>query len=124
MSGNKYLLDTNVLLYLFAGDRTVADLIQGKQIFISFITQLELLGFHEITQDEKDKIRDFLSRCTVIDINSEIKNLTIEVRKKYKLKLPDALIAATSQYLNIPMISADKQFKKIDEINILFYSTE
>jgi predicted nucleic acid-binding protein len=41
MSGNKLFLDTNIILYLLNGDETVAEFINGKQLFISFITQLE-----------------------------------------------------------------------------------
>ena len=37
------------------------------------------------------------------------------------LKLPDSIIAATSQYFDIPLISADKGLKKVVEINLLFY---
>ena len=45
----------------------------------------------------------------------------ISIRKLYMLKLPDSIIAATSQYFDIPLISADKGLKKVEEINLLFY---
>ncbi len=45
----------------------------------------------------------------------------ISIRKFYMLKLPDSIIAATSQYFDIPLISADKGLKKVEEINLLFY---
>ena len=41
---------------------------------------------------------------------------SIELRIKYNLKLPDAIIAATASYLNLPLISADRAFGKINEI--------
>lgn len=121
MSGTKFLLDTNVVLYLLSGDETIADLINGKELYISFITQLELLGYPELPQSEKDQITAFIKECTIINITEQIKEKTIEIRQLFKTKLPDLIIAATSQYLNIPLITADTGFKKIDNINTLIY---
>jgi predicted nucleic acid-binding protein len=39
--------------------------------------------------------------------------LAIELRQQIKIKTPDAIIAATSQYLQIPLVTADKGFKNI-----------
>lgn len=55
MSGTKFLLDTNVVLYLLSGDETIAELVNGKQLYISFISELELLGYGEITTLERTK---------------------------------------------------------------------
>ena len=43
MSGNSLLVDTNIALYLLAGDERVAELLHGRDLFLSFITELELL---------------------------------------------------------------------------------
>jgi len=66
-------------------------------------------------------ISELLGECIIIDINAKIKELTIKYRKAYKLKLPDSIIAATSSYLDIPLITADIGFKKLEELNLLFY---
>jgi len=121
MSGNRLFLDTNILLYLLQGDETLVEVLDKKQIYISFVTQLELLSFPGLSKKDNKVIDELLKECVIIDINSEIKNLTISYRKKYKLKLPDSIIAASSLYLDIPLISADADFKKIDELNLIFY---
>ena len=90
-------------------------------IHISFITQLELLSFPGLTRKDLKVINELLCECVIIDINSEIKNLTVTYRKNYKLKLPDSIIAATSLYLDIPLITADTGFKKIKEIDLILY---
>ncbi|KYG84289.1 twitching motility protein PilT [Roseivirga seohaensis] len=120
MSGNKLLLDTNILLYLLAGDQTLVDILQGKNIYISFITELELLSYN-LNASEKGDIEALLSECIIVDINSGIKKDTIQIRQAFGLKLPDAIIAATSQYLDIPLISADKGFGKVDSLNLVRY---
>ena len=121
MSGNKLFLDTNILLYLLQGDKTLAEVLDKRQIYISFITQLELLSFSSLTKQETNVIHELLKECVIIDINSEIKNLTIIYRQKYKIRLPDTIIAATSLYLDLPLITADADFKRIEELNLIFY---
>src|SRR5690606_34669807 len=121
MSGNSIFLDTNIVLYLLSGDDTIADYLNGKTIFLSFITELKLLGYKEISAEELSKVESLLADSTIIDINSEIKKIVIALRKSDKIKLPDAIIAATSHYLNIPFMTSDKDLTKLTDLNILLY---
>ncbi len=121
MNGNSIFIDTNIILYLLSGDDTIADFLNDKTIFISFVTELELLGYQEINPEELIKIKNLLEDSTIIDINSDIKKIVIEFRKSNKIKLPDAIIAATSYYLNIPFMTSDKNLTKLSKLNILFY---
>ena len=68
-----------------------------------------------------DIIQSFIDDCIIIDLNEDIKENVIKLRRKYKIKLPDSFIAATSEYFDLPIITADKGFNKIEELNILFY---
>ena len=51
MSGKEILADTNIIIYLLQGDNTLEDILQGKQLYVSFITELELLGLHFSTTE-------------------------------------------------------------------------
>ncbi len=121
MSGNSLLLDTNIILYLLDGDETIAEFLQGQEVYISFITELELLGFQDLSVDAQKLIDEFLNDCVIVDLNQTIKRLTIEIKREHKVKLPDAIIAATAKYMNIPLISADKGFEKISSIQFVRY---
>lgn len=121
MNGNNLFVDTNILLYLLKGDTTVRDLLNQKKIFISFITEIELLSFKVLTSSEKRTIKKLLSDCTVIGITSEIKNFATEFRLNYYLKIPDAIIAGTAAHLIIPLVTADKHFKTVKELDIILY---
>ncbi|HAQ19076.1 MAG TPA: hypothetical protein DCR40_07580 [Prolixibacteraceae bacterium] len=68
MNGNNLLLDTNIVLYLLNGEETLIPLLEEKNLFLSFITQLELLVNCKLKSDELLKIKQFISECTVIDI--------------------------------------------------------
>jgi predicted nucleic acid-binding protein len=121
MSGTNLLCDTNILLYLLDGDKTVSELLNLKKVFISFISEIELLTFKKLSSGEKKIIEELLNNCTVIGLSEEVKRKTIEIRLSNKLKIPDSIIAATASYLKIPLVSADKQFKQLKDINLIFY---
>jgi predicted nucleic acid-binding protein len=121
MNGAKFLLDTNAVLYLLNGDETLADFLFEKQLYISIITEMELLAYKNITVKEQKLIAAFLNEMTVININNDIKIATIELKKNTNLKLPDSVIAATSLWLKIPLVTSDKQFKSIGSLNLVFY---
>ena len=121
MSGNKLFLDTNIILYLLNGDQTLAELLNQKQFYISVITELELLAYKGITEEEQEVIESFVDKCKVITINSAIKKETIRVRKTYNTKLPDSIIIATALYLDLPLITSDTEFKKVEELTLIQY---
>ena len=124
MSGNRLLLDTNIILYLLSGDETLANILDKKHNYTSFITELELYSFKLLTKSEKQKIDAVLSACTIIDINAGIKQHAIAFGQSYFLKLPDSIIAGTSMYLDIPLITSDKAFHKVDDLGLVFYEYE
>ena len=121
MIGHSCLIDTNIALYLLSGNKTIESILYGSNVYISFITELELLGYNKITIKEKENIKKLIEDCVIVDINSEIKLKTIELKQQYLIKLPDGIIAATSLFLNVPLITADKNFKKIKNLDITLY---
>lgn len=121
MSGNNILLDTNIVLYLLNGEDTLIPLLEEKNLFLSFITQLELLGNRNLDPNDILKIKQFIAECTVIDITQGIKEFAISLRQKYSIKLPDCIIMATSLWLNMPLITADQDFKKIDIADLIYF---
>ncbi len=123
MSGTKILIDTNIAINLFKGDNHLAILLQDTEAYVSFIVELELLGYQEISIDEESWVEMFLDQCFIIDINSGIKEITTYVQRQYNLKLPDAIIAATSIFLGVPLLSADHHFEKVKELIFIFYQS-
>lgn len=124
MNGTKLLLDTNIALYFLGGDKILADLLDQREIYLSVITEMEMLGYPSISEVEKKRIKTFMLDCKVIDLNPAIKDLAIELRRQYNLKLPDAIIAATALDLYIPLVSADSVFTRISEINFVYYTLQ
>lgn len=121
MNGNKLLLDTNAVLYLLGGDETLATFLNGKDLYLSIISELELLSYKKISLREQKIITSFLAELKIENITEEIKRNAIEIRKNTNLKLPDCIIAATSITLDIPLITSDKQLSNLQGLNIILY---
>jgi predicted nucleic acid-binding protein len=119
MSGNNILLDTNAIIAILDGHPVATSIINHNALHISFITELESLSYQKLSTQERSTIRSFLDECILLDINMEIKKVTIDFRINYHLKLPDAIIAATAYYYELPLVSADKTFSKINEIEVI-----
>jgi predicted nucleic acid-binding protein len=122
MSGDRIVIDTSLIINLFSGSTEVRELIAERVLFVSVISEIEVLSFPQLTDNDKGLIKDFLSQCYIVDIEPAIKDITIEIRAKYKTKLPDAVIAATAIYFDIPLFTMDKGFEKIVNLQSVILS--
>jgi len=94
------LLDTNIIIYYFNGlvsDKRIDDILK-KGFNISIITKIEFLSWQQLYSDDllREKALAFISHATVYELTDEIANATIQIRQQYKIKTPDAIIAATA----------------------------
>jgi predicted nucleic acid-binding protein len=118
MSGTKYLADTNILLYIISGNSSVKSYI-NSDFYISEITEIELLGNKGVSKEDLNIRKEAIDGSAIVNISDQIKRVTIHLKQIYTLKIPDAIIAATSIYLNLPLLTADKDFKKIKELDLI-----
>ncbi len=120
----KYLLDTNTIIGFLHGLIPPQGVIFLNPIVddnpkISVITQMEILGFDFPTFEEENITEIFVNASTVLDLNSSIISKTIQIRKQQKIKLPDAIIAATAVVNNLILITRNIQdFKNIEELKM------
>ena len=121
MTETPLVVDTNILLYLLNKDDKIASLLDQIPVFISYVTEIELLSYHNLTESEFKKVEQLIENCTIVELNSEIKKSAINLRRKYRLKVNDAVVSATSLYLHIPLLTADSDFLKITELDLRFY---
>ena len=123
MSGAKYVFDTNVLISFFNGSPTLQPF-SNAPIYLSVVSVVEFLSFPKIEDAEKKLLYAFLQNVKVIDLSLNdtalIETIT-SVRRTYRLKLPDATIAATALRLNAALITNDGDFKKLNYLKIITY---
>jgi predicted nucleic acid-binding protein len=104
---DRFLLDTNAVLYLLGG-RLAQPLPDGSYC-LSVISELELLAYPDLTPSEEAHIKAFLQDITIVELNSTVKSHAIDLRKQYRLKLPDALIVATALACNATLLTNDQR---------------
>jgi predicted nucleic acid-binding protein len=119
-----YLIDTNVISAYFSASLTetalafMADVIDEVPT-ISVITQIELLAWKTDT-DTESYIKDFISESNVVDISPEIVDFCVMLRRKHKIKTPDAIIAATALANKYNLITLNKgDFSNIKNLKII-----
>ena len=116
---NNIFADTNILIQLLSGNIKIKPFLKDAVIHISFITEMELKSKLFITKKEIAIIDALLESCVLYELNQPIKqNATILMRNN-RLKLPDAIIAATADYYNIPLITGDTKFEGIANCTVI-----
>jgi len=109
----KAVFDTNILIdYLNGFKQAKKELSLYEDKIISIITHIEVLAGAKSCKQESI-LRQFLSTFTVIDLNNHIADKTITLRRKLRLKVPDAIIYATARQQGCMVVSRNtKDFKK------------
>jgi predicted nucleic acid-binding protein len=118
MNGIDFLADTNILIYTLEGHPGVKSILPYS-FALSVISEIELLGKTGILEEEIEAIRDLLNDCTLIELSETIKTRAIQLKQKQKIRLPDAIIAATAIEFSLPLVTADKRLEKIEGLNCL-----
>lgn len=113
-----FVADTNFLIYIHEGNEIVKPFL-AYNFGISFISEIELLGFPNLSKVSETKLEKLISDCFLIEWNSRIKNQTIQLKRNYNIKLPDAIIASSSLVYKVPLVTADKGFSKIKELDLV-----
>ena len=114
------ILDSNIIIYLSKGIVDIVDLIRSEEvkIWISIISYMEVLSFNFLSFEEEKFVRDLLQEFFIIEVNWEIAERIIQIRRKYKIKLPDAIICASESVTDSILITADTQLGKVREANV------
>lgn len=103
----KWLIDTNIVLYHLGG--RLAEPIPGGEHAISAITELELLSWDELDATGEAAIRAFLNAVERIDLTEQVRVAAVQLRRQSRLKLPDAIIAASAMTSNATLLTADER---------------
>jgi len=117
------LLDTNILIEVLKGNRSIVDkLLPDQQYAISAVCAMELI-FGARDKAEVKKIEKALSQLQCFHITSSISKTALELMRKYSkshgLGIPDALIAATAIIEEIPLFTLNmKDFKYINTLSL------
>ena len=124
MERQQYLIDTNALID-YLGKRlpdtgmdfmnTIIDAIPN----VSVITKIEVLGFNAPDKHYQLLVQ-FMNDASVLELSNKVVDESINIRKNHKIKLPDAIIAATALVNNLVVISRNvSDFKNIKNLQLI-----
>ncbi len=117
--GTQYLIDTNVILEYLSGSlpsdaHLFVESALNNDFNVSVINRIEILGHESATKE----LTEFMDLAITHSITQEIEEQTINIRKQKKIKLPDAIIAATAIALNLTLVSRNiKDFQNIQNLH-------
>ena len=122
--GMNMLVDSNVIID-YVSNRIPEKIAKDLDIYfnrnfsVSIISKMEVLGFNTLDY-ELEQLESFIKFSSIIYIDEDVANKTIEIRRIKRIKLPDAIIAATALVKNCILLSHNTtDFKKIEGLQVL-----
>ena len=119
------VLDSNILIYHINGqldpsvERAIFCCIE-QPAYVSVITSMEVLSWPGHSDESIAVTSALMEAFNEIALGKEIKSSAITIRRLYRLKLPDAIIAATALFLGMPLVTRNiKDFKDIPDLKLV-----
>ena len=124
--GIKHLWDTNTAIYYLqqqfppGAEKFMDDLLKDEQPVISAITEIELLCWKAASEKDFHVLHGFVNDALVIELEQPIKLKTADLRKTHRIKLPDAIIAATAFVYDLTLLTRNtSEFARISGLKIV-----
>jgi predicted nucleic acid-binding protein len=115
-------MDTNIVVDVL-GDAMpvyVKNVLSQMPLIVSAVTYMEALGWHGATPPQLTAVRKFMDAAVILPVNQPVVEATVLVRQQKKIKLGDAIIAATALVHNMILVTRNvSDFKSIDKLSVL-----
>lgn len=123
--GTQYLIDSNISIYFLDGKLTpkaeafLRPVLQ-QECNLSVITKMEVLGWKFLTAKDEQEAEAFIQASNIYSLSDFIIEKTISIRKQFKIKLPDAIIAATALENGFTLVTRNtSDFSNIPGLNVI-----
>jgi toxin FitB len=123
MSTTEYLIDTNILIYHTKGSQAVSnfigDVVAQRAFNISILTKIEFLGWEKHTPEGFQKCEQLVKLANIYPVDEDIAEQAIGLRRRVKIKLADAVIAATALVNNLKLATRNMEdYKAVKELGM------
>ena len=124
MSTIDCLIDTNILRYHTKGFQTSIDflnnIISQQPFNMSILTKIEFLGWDKHTPEGFEKCKQLIEPANIYPVDEDIAGKAIELRRKVKIGLADAVIAATALLNNLKLVTRNvDDFKAVEGLEVI-----
>ena len=116
------LLDSNIIIYATQPEnKKLLDLLAiEKTVAVSVISKIEVLGYNKLTDFDKENLELFFDNISIVSLNEDIINKAIQLKQQRKMSLGDAIIASTSIYIRMPLLTNNvDDFKHLDNLELI-----
>jgi hypothetical protein len=115
------LLDSNLIIYACQPHHgALRDLIAREAPYVSVISKVETLGYHELGENEQRFLEAFFDAAEVLPVSGSAITAAIRLRQKRRLSLGDALIAGTALSHGLPLATHNTEdFTWIEELEVI-----
>jgi hypothetical protein len=110
----KVLLDSNVVIYILTGKSVLDE--PADEYYISTITEIEVFSYPDLSSSEEESLRAFLGQVNVVQLSAEVKTEAIRLRKRFRLRIPDAIIAGSALVIGAELWTNDAKLLKIPNL--------
>ena len=123
--GPQFLIDSNVIIEFLigslpaAGSKWLIETVNKQEHCISPINQIEVLGYNGDPKEMR-RAEEFIKGSKSMPIDEQVIAKTISIKRQKKIKLPDAVIAATALTYGLTIVTRnEKDFKDIDGLKTI-----
>lgn len=89
------------------------------EVAVSALSQVEVLGFHSLEARDAIYLQLALKRLPQLAITDAVLKSAVQVRQQFRLKTPDAIIAATALEHNLVLVTTDNGFGRVAGLGLI-----
>lgn len=86
---------------------------------ISIITQIEALSWINADKEKEAIVKSFINDCNILPLSHEVVEQCIKIRRSRKIKIPDAILAATAIVYDLSLLTNDRDFNNILNLRVI-----
>jgi predicted nucleic acid-binding protein len=91
------LIDSNIIIYAAKPEHAeLRRLIAEHSPAVSAVSVVEVLGYHRLTEAERQHFQEFFAAATVLPLSDAVIEHAVKLRQARKMTLGDALVAGTA----------------------------
>ena len=114
------LIDSNIIIYSGTNENSwLRELFYESNSFFSSISKIEVLGFHQITEEQIIYFSEVFKLLKVLPVEHQVIDQAVSLRQQRKITLGDSVIAATALLNNLTLVTRNvDDFSHIPNLNI------